>query len=238
MFRLLATPSLLVLAMLLPLGAEPGTDLAIDSERGKRLHREFSAEAFFELESVGKPLDFGDLDHALLSAAIFHETNRRRAAHDRPALRYLPELRSAARIQAQGMRRTQAVSHQHPDPEVASLGERLAEVGLEPRFQAENVAMVFGIRYESGSDYFPRREDDRWVLSATPDGPPIPPHSYGSFAASLVDGWMNSPGHRRNLLHRSAEFVGHACLHQPSPKSPDQFYCAQVFFAPLGSVGE
>lgn len=48
-------------------------------------------------------------------------------------------------------------------------------------------------------------------------------------AQSLVDGWIDSPGHRRNLLNRTATEIGVAIGH--SARS-DRYYAVQVFGRP------
>ncbi len=188
---------------------------------------------FRELPEVSKPIDFSDIDRDLLSAAVFHETNRRRADHDLPALGFNPALREAARMQSRGMRREHMISHMHPDEEKRTLRDRLDETGANGRFFAENVAMVFGIQYESGEPFYSRIEDGETILSKKPDGPPIPPHTYLSFAENLLDSWMDSPGHRKNILATEPEQLGASCLHERMEDGMDRFFCTQVFFAPF-----
>ncbi|MCB1131475.1 MAG: hypothetical protein KDN05_10130 [Verrucomicrobiae bacterium] len=204
-----------------------------DSKRILHLHQELSASEFFQREDVKKPIDFSDIDQALLSAAVFHETNRRRAEHDLPALKYLPKLREAALIQARDLRERQVIGHRGSEPDIRTLGDRFEKVGLRPRFRAENVATVFGVRYEAGTKLFTREENGERIFSKKPDGPAIEPHSYRSFAKNLLDAWMDSPGHRKNILHSSPTHLATASLHRPSEKQPDRFYCAQEFYTPL-----
>jgi uncharacterized protein YkwD len=201
-------------------------------DRSTRLHT-MPPEDFGKLPEAGHELDFEHLDHRLLAAAIFHETNRRRAEHKLPALEPMPGLREAARIQARGMRKEEVVSHTHPDESKKTLSDRLDLLGIKGRFFAENVAMTFGLRYESGEPFYTRREDGRQIPSIEPDGPPIPPHTYQSFAADLLDQWMNSPGHRENILSEDARMLGTWALHDRSPEGMDSLYSVQVFFAPF-----
>ena len=61
--------------------------------------------------------------------------------------------------------------------------------------------------------------------------------AWGSGALStpqaIVNGWMDSPGHRKNILHSSPKFLGCSC--EPGKKQDDlfTFYCTQNFYAPL-----
>jgi len=210
-------------------------EFQIDHPRAAELHTQDPAE-FRERDDATRPIDFEAIDHDLLAAAVFHETNRRRAEHELPALRYKKELREAARIQSSGMRREQAISHLHPTAAKKTLGDRLDHVGVKGRFFAENVAMVFGIQYDSEQPFYIREEDGSRILSDQPGGPPIPPHTYLSFAESLLGNWMDSPGHRKNILSDEAEMLGTESLHHRTEEGMDRFYCTQVFFSPLPSA--
>ena len=228
--------SILALALLATLPADqPSPEKPVATERILHLHRDLDAAAFFELPKVGEPMKLGDLDHALLSAAIFHETNRRRAEHDLRPLQYLPELREAALLQVRGMLKLGSTSHRHPDPDLRMLDQRFRAVGLKPRFMAENVARVFALDYEAGATFHVREEDGETILSHEADGPPIPVRSYAAFARHLLDGWMNSPGHRRNILHKEPDHLGTAALlwEKAEGPQPAPFFCAQEFFSPF-----
>lgn len=209
-----------------------GGSVTEPEERGLKLH-EMEAKAFRELPEAAANIDFENIDHHLLAAAVFHETNVRRLENDLPALDYKPGLREAARIQARGMRKEEMISHQHPDESKKTLGDRLEFLGIKGSFYAENVAMTFGIQYESGEPMFPREQEGRKIFSKEAGGPAIPPHTYLSFATTLLDQWMNSPGHRKNILAPEAKLHGASSLHDRSADGMDRFYSAQVFFAPF-----
>ena len=53
------------------------------------------------------------------------------------------------------------------------------------------------------------------------------------FAEALVDSWMKSPGHRKNILHGEVEYLGCACELPRNADAMQTFYCTQVFFLPL-----
>lgn len=201
--------------------------------RVERLHRDYNFETLRELPAAAGAIDFAHIDYALLSAAVFHETNHRRAQHDLPALAYRKELREAARIQARGMARRGAISHQHPDEALRTLRDRMNHVGLQGALSAENVAMTFGIRYESGKPVFTREENGRTVFSYEPGGTPLDPHSYLSFAENLLSQWMDSPGHRKNILLKDPEELGTGHVHDVNAMGMDIFYSVQVFFREL-----
>lgn len=229
--------NLLILFTILPTmhsgTARDGGAVEANGQRSRleRLHREFDFETFRELPLAAKAIDFEDIDYELLSAAVFHETNRRRARHDLPVLAFREELREAARIQARGMVRSGMVAHQHPDETLRTLRDRLKRVGLRGAFSAENVAMTFGIRYEAGRPVATRKEDGGTVFSYEHGGEPIEPHSYLSLAENLLSQWMDSPGHRENILRREPEELGTGHVHDVNKMGMDVFYSVQVFFS-------
>jgi uncharacterized protein YkwD len=225
-----------VMALLVATGQGQADDQSRDRERAATLHQEFDAASFREHEEARQPIDFDDIDHALLSAAVFHETNRRRAEHGRPALGYKEELREAARVQARGMAQRDVVAHRHPAEEKRTPADRLEHVGLRAAFAAENVGMTFGIRYEEERPFVTREEDGRTVFSYTPGGEPIEPHTYSSFAESLLTGWMASESHRTNVLSPEPEWLGTGHAHGTRPPGMDVFYSVQVFYTALGSA--
>lgn len=191
------------------------------------------AEAFFALESTGRPIDAPKVDHDLLAAALFHETNLRRRENSLPPLRHDPRLEAAARMHATDMARNNYLSHTNPhNPERRTPADRALLAGFQFRFLAENIATQFTIQYESGRTVC--RVPAGTGFSYRPDGPPVPRHTYRSFASALLDQWMNSPGHRENILSTEPERFGSDCRLRQEKSGLDQFYCVQLF----GTAGE
>ncbi len=193
-----------------------------------------AAGAFRARPEAQAPIDLQNVDHTLLAAAVFHETNRRRREHDLPALKYDGQVWQAAAIQALAMAEGQFMGHAQPDSEKkATPWDRVQYVGLDPKFAAENVATSFGLDYESGKPFYTREEGGREIYSYEPGGRAITPHSYLSFAETLLESWMNSPGHRANILATEPEFLGCSQRQGKDARGMPVFYCAQVFFTPL-----
>lgn len=179
-------------------------------------------------------INFDAIRAELLSAAVWHETNLRRSEKGLPPLKHHPKAVQTAEIQSQIMKKRGSISHENPGhPKYETLLKRVKSVGLNPGFAAENVATAFGLRYESGKAFYKRQEAGRTIFSYTHNGPAIPPHTYGTFARALVESWMNSPGHRDNILHKDAEYLGASCVVSISKSEMPMFYCTQVFLAPM-----
>lgn len=189
-----------------------------------------SASAFFDSKAARKQIDLDDVDYELLSAAIFHETNQRRTRHGKAILKHLPRLDSAATKHAKDMVKRGYFSHFEPNsPNRRTPRDRIEQEGLSPMFSAENIATAFGIKYKSGTKVYPSRQGGKQQFSYSPGGPPIPAHTYKSFAESLLDQWMGSPGHRENILSEEPELLGAGCAESKEKNGLDQFYCVQLF---------
>jgi uncharacterized protein YkwD len=194
----------------------------------------YNWQSFRRLPQAQQRLKPGGYDLVLLDMAVFHETNRRRQQNGLPPLAFDPRARQLAQLQSQAMAAQDFVGHENPaEPEKKTLENRVHLIGLKPSFVAENVASAFGRQYKPGQKYYEREENGQKIYSYTPKGSNIPMHTYISFAEALVDSWMNSPGHRKNILHPSPKFLGCSC--EPGTKADDlfTFYCAQNFYSPL-----
>lgn len=189
----LVTVGLLVLAASLVLGAPPDEWLNL------------SPAEFAQRDDAQQTMDAAHLDQSLLSAAIFHETNRMRTAQNLPALRYDAQLEAAATMHADDMTREDFFAHENPnDPTRHEPIDRIRLAGYDPRFCAENLITAFDYDYESGKAFYIVDGQP----SYSPDGPPLPRFTYQKFAESVVDRWMHSEGHRANILSAHAEEIG------------------------------
>ncbi len=214
---------ILALGLASAAGAEPS-----------KLFTDYDAKSFRELERAQQTIDPEKIDDALLSAAIFHETNARRKKKDFAPLAYKSEVREAAAMQARILAERGVVAHQNPGRRGKETPyDRLQSVGLNPAFAAENVAMVQARDYQPGKPFYTRREDGRVVYSYKPGGKPLAMLTYAAFAAKLLDSWMDSPHHRKNILSPEPKFLGTAARRGAREGSMDEWYGAQVFYTPL-----
>ncbi|MGH7179007.1 MAG: CAP domain-containing protein [Tepidisphaeraceae bacterium] len=193
------------------------------------------ADEFDKLSALDQDINFAHINQRLLDAAMFHETNRCRVENELPPLTHLTPLDDAAAMHARDMIARKYVGHVEKDnPDTRNPIDRVRKAGLDAMFVSENAALAYGIQYDPGRDVFPLSQWHREGLSYRGDGPAIPPHTYRSFAQTLVKMWMDSPAHRANILMRGSQSLGVACLEQPvKGKSVEnefhRFYCVQVF---------
>lgn len=149
-----------------------------------------------------------NLDAPLLAAAVFLATNEVRGQQGLPPLAWSPELERSAWNHARRMAVEGFFSHEDPrDATRRTLEKRGKRGGVTNPRMAENIATVFALRYQSGDPVYPLQGGSGgWSL--VPYGDPLPYHSYRSLARALVNQWMNSPGHRANILSPYALQLG------------------------------
>lgn len=194
----------------------------------------YTADAFRELKAAREEIQPEQINHDLIDAAVFHETNRRRKEHAFPALAYDTKAREAAAIQSRAMAKHGFVGHGNPfNSELRTAMQRAQKAGLEPQVLAENVASAFARNYDGGELFYVRIEDGQQIFSKEPGGPPIRMRTYIEFADALLDDWMSSPGHRKNILDNAVEYLGAACAVAVQDDGMERVYCTQVFFTPL-----
>ena len=151
------------------------------------------------------PIDFWKIDYNRLQAACFFASNDARQANGASTLAYDARLEAAAANYAREMSRGHFVAHVHPsNAKLREPGDRVRAQGVPNPFTAENIALVQGYPVPDRTPVFVRKGG----FSLTADGPIIGPHTYKTLAESVVEGWMNSPGHRKNLLSPDALQLG------------------------------
>ena len=165
--------------------------------------------------AVERVMTLGDFDHALLSRAIFEESNRVRVAHGSPPLSHLDSLDAAADQQATYLALSLSVGHSNPFPRERNVGERVAHEGLVPSSVGENAIMMPATRPPESTEAS---------------------YTYAAYAAFLLQGWLNSPEHRETLLARKYTHLGCAArLAHGFREGDERIFAVQEFFRPADS---
>jgi len=187
---------------------------------------------FWRRAELERPIDVEAFDRPLLIAAVFHETNRRRVAEKLPRLHGGKALNEAADMQAAMMAVRMEVEHDNPLHGQHTPAERVRAAGLDPELVAENIAMTPVPVPPIAGEVYVRIEGGRRIFSAEPGGPEVRPHTYASFARAVLDQWMNSPGHRANILDPRLTRLGCGCRPGRTINGMDAIYAVQVFCMP------
>lgn len=130
-----------------------------------------------------------ELNRTRLELLIHREVNEERIQHDRSKLAFDTELRAIARYHSADMARNNYFAHVAPDGE--TLGDRYRKFGYQCRVRVDM------FQYATGGEnilytYYetPVVMGNETVFYSTPK----------ELARGIVNGWMNSTPHRKNLL--------------------------------------
>ena len=170
-------------------------------------YKDYNYKSFAESRYAKIRFDIDSIDYHLLSMALFYETNRHRVLNGLPIFKHLDILDKSAFGHSRDMVEYNFFSHTSVISEKRSLSMRLREVGLNSCCWAENIAISFGIEYKSGRAVYSPMQNGGY-FSYQYRGKPIKNHTYLGVAVEVLKQWMNSAGHKRNILNPSFEYLG------------------------------
>ncbi|MDS0478498.1 CAP domain-containing protein [Natrinema sp. 1APR25-10V2] len=161
-----------------------------DSESSDTSEDNTTADETDETESNG-------LDIATVERHIHDAVNEERTARGLKKLQFDAELRDIAREHSRDMAERGYFSH--TDPEGDNFADRYAEAGYECRVGGS------GGTYYTGGENIAQTWYDRAVRT---DGGTATYTTERGLADAIVTQWMNSPGHRENILASQWEHEG------------------------------
>ncbi len=140
------------------------------------------------------------LDRALVERFVHEAVNEERTAHGLEELAFDDELRDVARSHSEDM--AERGYFAHDDPDGNTVVDRYEAHGYECRADAGGGA------YYTGGENIAYTYVDQPVRTAS--GEVVQHTDERELAAGVVDQWMNSEGHRENLLddHWTAQGIG------------------------------
>jgi uncharacterized protein YkwD len=167
------------------------------------------------------------IDQNLLDAAVRAEVNYHRCRAGLSAVGDAGNgLARMAKTHSAWMASSRTLSHRSTVPGKASLSDRVKASGVKFRTGSENIGMVH--RYQIDNRRF-KIVNSSSCQFATFEGQALPAHSYASLARHSVDLWMNSPGHRKNILDRRVTRMSTAVAFDPKSQYCGQFWLTQNF---------
>lgn len=153
--------------------------MTVSAQWTEQMYTLYTYDNYTEYAAFNEPVKPENLDIALLEAAIFYETNRQRVANGVDQLQYDASLHACARNHSVDMVEHNFFSHTSVVEGKTRMSDRLARVGYTNCTSGENIL------------YSPVKE------------------SYAATAKYLVgEVWMNSPGHRQNILKAEYTHLG------------------------------
>jgi uncharacterized protein YkwD len=155
----------------------------------------YNSNSFQKLEIVKLKIEKGNIDYPLLNAAIFYSTNIQRIKYKKTPFIFSKYLTKAAQEHSEDMVEYKFYSHTSKVKGKKTMSERLKLVGITNAFLAENIF-----------DFF--------LKSPT----------YWSLSQGLVNGWMESKGHKANILNKNYEYLGCGSKYYFNKDWIDYFY--------------
>jgi uncharacterized protein YkwD len=165
--------------------------------------------------AAGQLIDPQAIDQWMFDAAVRHAANAERCRRGLPPLAGDPVLVRAASLHSGDMVRHGFFDHASPVSGRGTLRDRVSPGGAQYIRVAENIAEIS--LYDFAEKHFNRRDPAACDFTFTPGGPSIPRQSYAGAARRLIGNWMESAGHRRNLLHPGMTRHGAGVAFRPDP---------------------
>lgn len=168
----------------------------------------FDESTFYRIEALYDVINFDKVDFPLLHAAIFYVTNEERKKAKLKPFEFHSRIENVAAGHAKDMVKYGFYSHTSQIRIKRTVQDRFHLEGLNPEFYGENICSTYGLQYETGRKVNPPYPSGVFTYAFTSKKEPIPPHTYISFAKEVVRLWMNSPGHRQNILNPNFTSLG------------------------------
>lgn len=194
--------ALLFTAFLVLMTSAPFAGAWKASDYAKYTYKKFAASSLGE-----KEIQPGKIDYGLLNAAIFYATNKQRKKHRLAVFDHSKALGKAAFGHSKDMVKHKFFSHASKVSGKKTLSKRLKKVGVNNSYAAENIANSFAIDLIAGKGFYSPSQNGGY-FSYKYKGKPIKFHTYRSLAQSIVEQWMNSKGHRENILNPKFKRLG------------------------------
>lgn len=168
-----------------------------------------------------------NLDQSLFNKAVLVQVNYERCKAGLMPLTLAGGLMQVANTHANWMAQRQTLSHRSTVRGQETVQDRVLSSGVRARRGSENIGNTPRFQF-SGS----RRilvKNMKSCEFTTPGGRQIPPHSYATLASQIVDMWMGSAGHRRNVLDSNAKSIGSAVRFDSKASHCGQYFLSQNF---------
>jgi uncharacterized protein YkwD len=146
----------------------------------KESYEKYSHVNFTKQKEINQTINLDEIDYPLLHATIFFLTNKERAKRKKKIISWNKNLEIAAFNHSKMMAELNFFSHSSKIKKRKEPEDRAKIAGVTNPFIAENIAKT----------------------------PLNPQDTYLSLSKKIVTQWMNSPGHKSNILSKDALELG------------------------------
>ena len=179
----------------------------------RNYYSDYDINTFFSIVNLQHKITKLFVDIDLLNAAVFWFTNIERKKFNLNRFKFHDKLMQTAVLHSEQMRVHNFFSHENPyDAKYKTLDNRIESV-IDNNFRGfmcwgENIAYDPVIKANERFTIENRNGIPRFFSTS---GKEIVPYSHSELAKIVVEGWMNSPGHRDNILNPDFEYLGCGC---------------------------
>ena len=174
-------PKHLLTALLMGLLLLPGTALQGQRKWDDKYYQSLNDDNFRDFKLFNKPINLKRVDYKLLNAAVFFVSNEARLEKGLKFLEYQPNLEVMAWNHSKSMGERSFFDHENKkDKKRRKPKDRARLAGIANPAVAENISSIGGYKFGS----------------------------YLELADYLVDGWIDSPPHRKTLYSANAVQLG------------------------------
>ncbi len=177
--------------------------------------------------SAAQVVPTNNLNQSLFNQAVLSEVNFARCKAGLSPVQLAAGLMDVADKHANWMARKGTLSHRSTVRGQTSVQERVLASGLNVRRGSENIGNL--PRYQFGGSRKIFVKNSARCEFTTTSGRQISPHSYATLASEIVGMWMDSSGHRKNVLDRNATAIGSALGYDASASFCGQYFLSQNF---------
>ena len=155
------------------------------------------------------PLKPQDFQERTLAKLLCKEINHVRKRHDRQKLRNRSVLQKTAQEYASLLQKNIFFSHQNPLQEDQKTPlQRIIALGGARYSTLENLAKITIFQVPVSQKKFFILDREKGLFSILPNGPPLTYHTYKSASESIIQAWLDSPSHKKALLHPEMNTTG------------------------------
>jgi len=175
----------------------------------------FNLGTFFNISALNNRISNAEINFDLLNAAIFYCTNNERYRFNLPICNFHEKLLDSSISHSLQMKLHNFFSHENPiDNRNRNLDNRLSTLKSNT-FNGfycfgENIA-DYPVINSKGNKFIVKNIINSQRYFSVDGLCEIHPFTYIEFAKTVVDGWMNSPEHRQNILNPAYKFLGCGC---------------------------
>jgi uncharacterized protein YkwD len=167
---------------------------------------QYNPDNFRDVTRFNERVDPMHPDSERLNAVIFYLTNEIRQGNNLPVLKHNRVLEKCASLHSGNMVKYSFFDHtDRKHKNLRNPNDRARFVGINNPYLAENIMETFVLEYKSGEEVY---TGGSGIFRKSPGTEPIQPYTYLRLGESLLEGWMNSPVHKSNILSSQAMELG------------------------------